>query len=307
MALPTKEKTWQYHVNVSRASLVACMVGFKDSMKAFASNPWTVWGSSQGTNFGNNDGNDRWGTPVINNWIVLKQPAISSTFSWCLQYTSSINGEFGMTVSAGGFNTNGTATTRPTASDEYTYTSAIGNQELRRFGAFPGISNIIQSTDGLCLRWWRCAASKTQNLHFLEMVKNPVTGWSGLVMGNYSTGTGTEIATYGNYNDSNIGLYGIFNGAFNGLYLTSEGWGGSTLGEQITFPDDDTAEYPLSNIYVANVGLGGRGAKKGSMYDLWWGSTAVAVGDTYPGDGSATFAQFGHLVFPWNGTTPVIA
>lgn len=305
MAMPTKEKTWLFDVNVSRTGPTAAMVGFKDSMKAFSSNPWTVWGSSQGTNFGNNDGNDRWGTPVINNWIVLKQPAIATNFQLCIQYTSSINLEWATTLSFAGFNTNGTATSRPTASDEFTYTTT--QDQLRPYPNGAAISHIMQSSDGLCLRWMRCASSKAVCIHFLERVKNPVSGLTGAVIaGRLASGTSAEIYTYANWND-NAQVYLTQGTSGSGVYMTSEGWNASTLGEQITFPDDDTAEYPLSNIHLACATLGARGARKGSLYDLWWGSTAAATGDTYPGDGSAAFAQFGHLIFPWNGTTPLIA
>ena len=45
----------------------------------------------------------------------------------------------------------------------------------------------------------------------------------------------------------------------------------------------------------------------GSVYDLWYGSTAVGQGDTYPNDSTRQFVQFGHFIFPWNGTAPQTA
>lgn len=304
MALPTKEKTWQFDVNVTRASALAAMVGFKDSMKAFGSSPWTVWGSSNGVAYGNNDGVDRWGTPAQGGWIVLKQPGLGANFSWCMQYTSSINGEWESTISFAGFNTDGTATVRPTASDEFMYTSS--QAQKRPYPLAAGVSHIMQSSDGQCLRWFRCASNKAVSVSFIEKLKDPISGWTGAVAVGRLGDASIEQTTYALWNDA-TSIYASNGSSGVPCYLTSEGWGSSTLGEQITFPDDDTSEYPASPIYLATTTVGSRGPVKGSLYDLWWGSTTPVTGDCYPGDGSRQFVQFGDMIFPWNGSTPVIA
>ena len=55
---------------------------------------------------------------------------------------------------------------------------------------------------------------------------------------------------------------------------------------------------------IVSTTAGSRG-RLGTVFDLWYGSKAIGQGDTYPNDTSRQFAQFGHFVFPWNGSIPV--
>lgn len=59
-------------------------------------------------------------------------------------------------------------------------------------------------------------------------------------------------------------------------------------------------EWPLFAMSFACGTTTIRG-RHGRFFDLWAGSAAIASGDTYPGDGSATFVQIGIVVMPWNG------
>jgi len=74
----------------------------------------------------------------------------------------------------------------------------------------------------------------------------------------------------------------------------------------MTHQDDDTLEWPIMPIGLLST-TGMHRGRKGALYDIWWGSTAAGSGNTYPEDGSNQFVQFGHLIFPWNGSTPEIA
>ena len=70
--------------------------------------------------------------------------------------------------------------------------------------------------------------------------------------------------------------------------------------------NDLTSEWPMFPVGFACATTGARGII-GSVKDMWFGSSAVPNGDTYDAS-SLTFAQFGQVIVPWDGTNvPVIA
>jgi hypothetical protein len=315
MAMPTKEKTWQYNVNQlpgggSKPQLLA----IKNSLTGFGVLPWTVWGSCNATLYGNNDGVNRWITTgdlnwvgeagsTTRSWIVLKQTGLGVDASICYEMnTNSATQCITVVVFPTGPSVGGTTLVRPSAANEVVLLSAA-------LWGGSGTSTVIhaaQSTDGQCTRLLLCRLGFVVAIQMFDRPKSPVDGWSpAIVMLALGTNASATQTTYALLNDS-AASKGRIGSVASTFYMTSEGWGASTLGEQMTFPDDDTAEYPLSPAYLASDLVGVRGMAKGRLYDLWWGSTAVANGSTYPSDGSKAFAQFGHLIFPWDGSTPLI-
>ena len=319
MVMPTKEKTWQYNVNqlTSGSGLAlfqTLMLAIKNSLVGFGLYPWLVWGSSSGAGaFGNNDGVDRWATTgnliwagngSNHSWIVLRQPGLDTNAALCIDLNQLSNPQLATFVLfPTGVGTNGTATARPSATDEIQFGNGVnwcGNSAgaTTRF-------HVTESNDGQCTRVVLCQSNIATGLWMFDRPKNPVSGWSPAMYGLARGVSGTKFPSYAYLNDADY-AYGINSSTTFSCYMTSEGWGAATRGEQITFPDDDTAEYPVSPVYLASIIGGGRGVAKGSVYYLWWGSTAVATGDTYPGDGTKVYAQFGDLIFPWNGSAPLI-
>ena len=320
VALPTLEKTWQHTVNTT----VACdgsshlLLAMKNALKSFGTLPWTVWGSCRGVvgGYGNNDGVDRWANSTnvvmgipgsLHSWFVLTQNGLGTGAAVCLEYNwgGLQSGYAGIIFFPTGVGTNGTEYYRPTATNEI----ALFNPGLWGGvnGAFTAQVHALQSTDGQCTRFIVCRSNVAAAMYIFDKPKNPVAAWTlpQVAMG-VGTDTNSDRPTYATLNNAATAK-GRIGSVASTFYMTSEGWGSSNLGQQITFPDDDTAEYPLSPIYVASETLGVRGAQKGALYDIWWGSTTPQTGETYPADGSNTFAQFGDLVVPWNGSIPLIA
>jgi len=72
MTMPTIEKTWQYKPNIIKPALTAGhildykthMMNIKKALTTFATNPWVVTGSSDGSTAGM-DGVDRWDPTII--------------------------------------------------------------------------------------------------------------------------------------------------------------------------------------------------------------------------------------------------
>lgn len=337
MTLPTLDKTgataWQFNVNQAMGGTgsyhhdcASILYAIKQSLITFGTSPWVVWGSADGTalGFGNNDGVDRWTYDATyskfvwstiapgHSWIILEQVGLggaqfcidlSNSYSYSLTISFSPAGGFGAPGS-GGTGTNGTATSKPTAGDEIillnnTYWGVnTGSNAFYSKGL-----HIMQSKDGQCTRVILGIVNIGAAMWFFEKAKNPIAAWTApyfaVVLGSTAM---IEQITYSNLNDTansktKIGVDTV------SMYMTSAWYVSATVGENQNYPDDDTLEWPFSTIGLASFTAPHRGPRKGEVFDLWWGSTAPQLGATFPEDGTKQFAQLGHLIFPWDGTT----
>jgi len=112
-----------------------------------------------------------------------------------------------------------------------------------------------------------------------------------------------NIIKYSLLYQSDSYTHGYQNGPFN-IFLTCESYEsfGGSLGEKLTGANDIDSTYPIMPIGIYSRTAGNRG-RHGFVYDLWWGLQNVADLETY--GGSALFAQFSDLIFPWNGSVPI--
>jgi len=319
MALPPKVKTWQYAVNqlISAANWNengrVTILAIKNSMVGFASNPWVPWGSSNESGlFGNNDGVDRWTTTADigsgNRWIVLENLVTgmqvcfymyNGTGTGYVRIFVSPLGGFGAPAS-GGTGTDGAAATPPTAADQWTaFNGAFTHSTTLTFKL-----HVMHSSDGECTRVVTTTSSICGLLWLFDAPSNPITPWTTPMA--VCTGNGSSSATtYAALNDvapmiTRIGSDNI------GMYVTCEGATSQMVGEWLTSQDDDTGEWPIMPMGLLST-TGSHRGRKGSVYDLWWGSTAVAVGTAFPDDLTYQFVQLGHVIFPWNGVAPEVS
>ena len=321
MALPVKVKTWQYNNNQSISGSDTnvngqnVMFAIVSSMLGFGTLPWTHWGSSDGVTANNNSASNLWtdASKIISkttqkSYMVLENPAtgmqvcihmaFGGDVTWYATIAVSLNGEFGA-VGSGGTGTDGTNNTRPTAGDELVLHN---NAEFLNSAAVATYRLHVQhSTDAECTRVIVHHNNVAITVWLLEAVSDPITGFTLPVAGMLCSGTGEKF-TYANWNDTPR-MYGQIGGTNFPMYLTCEGAIGSMVGEHVNFADDDTNEWPLMPMGLLSLSGTHRG-RKGSLYDIWWGSTAAGNGNTYPDDATKVLAQFSHMVFPWDGTTP---
>lgn len=67
-----------------------------------------------------------------------------------------------------------------------------------------------------------------------------------------------------------------------------------------------TSAYPIVALSAHSETAGCKG-RAGRFSDLWFGSSSIVTGSTYPtSPDNKQFAQFGPFVMPWNGTSPVL-
>jgi len=319
MSLPVKEKNWLYTVNQTvglnsnyDADSRDYMFKIKNTLTGFGLNPFTVWGSSNATSYDSGGGTDywqstgdvNWGFPgSAHSWIVLECAAKGANYAFCIDLQPS-NFNYKSFASwvvspTAGF-TGGTVGDRPTATDEIVLETGSG---LENSGAHTGKLHAWHSSDGECTRFLYMRGGVTQLLMILDVPKAPLASWSPAnISGNKRIAT---CATYANWNDS-AKLRGRLSSTFD-CYMTCEGWADGAGGQRVTVPDDDTGEWPIMPIGLASGTAGHRGAQKGALYDLWWGSPGLSQADTFPADTSKQFVIFDDMVFPWNGSVPLIS
>lgn len=340
MALPMLKKVWQFSVNNYQAAsgnVVTdhrnLMFKVKSLMIGTGTHPWTVVRSCDSVSVADADlwlaaGNLIWtNAGAAHSWIVLRQTGILANFQVCLDLeTFNLGGgvwdppfERGMVMvisPAAGF-TGGTALARPTATDEAVFKSGdphaaplgytgwwFGNHWL----TFSSVAHYMISNDGACTR--------------IVMYSGgiPCTLWLFDTLAEASLSNTCPIAvsvisydsTVHGYVDYDLNNWARCCGTVPGVlprfqsYFTCEGLANACIGEHLIVANDLSGEWTLTGVGVACEEAGVRG-RLGGLYDLWWGSTGVGEGDTYPDDSTYQFAQFGDLVFPWDGlSVPVV-
>lgn len=327
MALPTILKSWQFNVNQqvgSWSALPACnqnaMQSIKLSLKGFPLNPWTVWGSCNGhastPSFGNGDAADYWVTPSTDilwassgnhSWIVLHQPGINAKAAICIDLLSaaSYNATIVFSPSAGfglaNGGADGTASARPTASDEVVLLSAATWGGYN--GAYTWRLHAMQSTDGQCTRLVVMRNGVSTALWMIEAVKNPISTWTtpfvGLVLG---TSDLSGSVGYANLSGA-ANTKGRMSGDVCTFYMTYEAYASTIIPSNLAAPDDDTGEWPIFPVGLISGSPKHRG-RKGELFDFWWAPTWTGGGDTYPDDASRVLVQHGDIILPWDGSIP---
>lgn len=309
MAAPTKTKTWQYNVDNLQAALgtialdnTALIYALKNALQGFGSSPWTCDYSCLTTgNVGTKgDGIDRltsaaaivWNTAgSAHSWLVLKQ----GTLSLCFDMSNPNAARSAMTIIvswAAGF-TGGSATARPTATDEKvilnnaTWVTQTTDLAIRW--------SVQMATDGTCTRLFAFAAGAQIFGAAFESLTNLTTGNTNPWTAFWINGAG--------YNSGSLAgsIFPIFPASVQALAsLTCESTIGGTVlfSNQIIANETDSAwpAWPLGLYVPTTVGARGR---QGTFQDLWFGSTTASTGDSYP-LANADFMQIGQFIIPWN-------
>lgn len=319
MALPSLSKTWQYSVNNTITATGTysdtcrnAIFSIKNALVSFGTLPWTVVSSSDGAD--TTAASDLWATSaniigntagVNHSWIRLRQTGIASNFELLLDCTSAGLYAGTLVISPGaGFVTGGTATNRPTATDEivlisdtnWLITPGSNDQDI--------ITNIMQSTDGQCTRILACSQNVVTTFWFFDKPNLPSTGWTKPSV-SYAAVNATDTPVITNLSNATPALKAFGSTAFD-ITCTSEATNTTPLTTLLTSTNDFDSTLPLFSIGIVSTTASHRG-RHGSIFDMWYTLASPTVsGDTMPNDATRTFAVFGDVVFPWNGTAPVL-
>jgi hypothetical protein len=335
MALPTLAKTWQINANnvvlaqseypMNQKLMYDLMVIFT----GFASNPWTVFWSSDGKGTAGaglqwSDYTDCvWNTAGNNHsWIVYNHPS-GAQICFDMVYATTNCEDCHVEVSPGGnYAADGTATARPTASDsqQVTIRQSSGATELWWSGYLQGTVatgadvrfHVWHSTDGLVTRMtlWRLG----QCLAFWEFgdLAEPRAGHTNpFCWGMHCTAaTLTDIMSHPLYLQDWPILYTQI-GAYENRSLY--GWGlgnGSQLWTESTagaVAEETDSEFNLTDVVYGCTNSSSRGPK-GKAFDMWWSQYQVlAAGDNFPTSTTVReFVHLGSICLPWTGDTTVM-
>lgn len=331
MTLPLLGKTWQFVPNYAVTATGTALGTNRTILKAIkdflttdaaewvdntnvattAANLWTVRYSCDSATAGTaGDGVDRWDaiTDLVwanagsaHSWIVIRNVAIGASAEIlisCEGYaTNGQNITLAMSANAGF--TGGTTTARPTATDEVVLINNAG------WGGVGNADNnvklhVMKSTDGECWRVFCCNTGQANTAIIVgKAAAFNASAWTNrMVMFAQANSTaGTNVLT-------NALLNGAAN--FNGrgtsnmtLYLAGMYFAASLANAAITTANDLSSAWPFMPQQLVSSTASNRGFH-GYLSDMWYGSTTVATGSTYPTTGTQhQFAQLGSLIFPW--------
>lgn len=180
-----------------------------------------------------------------------------------------------------------------------------------------GRLNVMMSDDGEQVRAWFTANSLVSFFMFDSVVRNPKAEWAldantPVVAGMFTPqSTFVARADYANWNDvpsavlSRIPSVGpgrpdLYAGP---AYLSVEGYIAAALGQNLLVANELTGEWPLSPVGIVSSLPSYRG-RMGLVPDMWWTSTALVSGQTFPNTAARNFIVVGNFVLPWNGDIP---
>lgn len=179
--------------------------------------------------------------------------------------------------------------------------------------------HLAMSDDGQNTRLIACSEGFINLFWFDETVKNPhpdwISGGNATVTSMFGTGAASNRATYGTYNDGAncngstfpaTGVSSALDHHMPDLYMSAEGYGTATIGENLSVANELTGEYSLFPIGLISPELGHRG-RVGQIPDMWYCPTGLTAGMTIPDNTSRQFLVLEDIVIPWDGSLPEIS
>jgi len=329
MAVPSVTRTWQYSVNNANAAGASSLVDaqnamfeIKSALIGFATNPWTVIASSNSTTSGFSD---LWTAPTdliwddplnTRSWILLRNGDGVESFEVLIDCAGEGNPphkSLHLEVSFSGFDTSGFNTsTAPTASDGIVLKDADNNsggywfKDLTDSGG-DSVIHVWHADTGLHTRVVGYTGGIPRVFWIFEKIDSPVSGLSTpYIVGVNNGGTSNNIMNHGEWNSTDR-LKGQHSSKTFDVYMTSEGWGSDMVGQHINAVNSFDGGWPASEIGLVTTDVEHSG-RLGDIKDLWWGPNGgLNELDTFPAGGSKTHIYMGQLIFPWNGSVPVLS
>lgn len=318
MALPTKVKTWTIDPcnRETCATLLEAvgdvMLGIKNALKLGSG--VTVKGSCNGTT-GAMDGVDRWtvstdvqtrfnGTAGAQSWIVLDLANMGGV-ELLLTYNATSQQGFSFYFSPGGnYVAAGTATHKPTATDEVTIQST--SSIMSTSATNDRLWTTWFASDGSALRFAIAEAGVFTCFLVLETVTNRFS-----TAGNFSPAVvgfsiGTQVGHTGAF-----GVWGSPRPAcrvnpgvavnISGFFGT-EGYGtGIAPSQQTNVAENQGGGHNLYHVSMHSTTATARGPVC-NFIDLYCGNVGATDGDTYPNDTTRLWMQISDFITPWDGS-----
>lgn len=329
MPLPAPVKSWQIDKNIivgwssgGSGDVASVLARLVLSITSFASGDAAVVKSSDGSSVASSDlwqddpGSLAWGIEsVAHSWIQIALPGVGPTFQILIALIDSGTVKVTAFASWAGF-TGGSATARPTATDEV---QLVGTTELGAvlFGGGTGsvdrVLHVWMPSDGSALRATVYAGGTRDLVLHVDKPVNPVSGWTTPFVAKLSAGviSAVDQLSHAALNAVDAGYFGsvIAGAAPRKLKLgwTGEAIGGTLAAARLTAGGAKSGAYPIDAIGLFSTstyfldGTQPLTDRYGELADIWWGSPTPPDGSTYPNDGTRTLIQVGNVILPWDG------
>lgn len=299
-------KTWQFNVNNAQAAQGTPLadnkmqlLAIKNALIGFGTQPWTVVSSSNSVTASNADNwstvaNLVWNSPgSAHSWIVLKQTGIGSNFQVLIacDVASATGASGSIKISPSTGFTGGTTTANPTAADSFNLINVASFLTLSADAALRW--SVMQSTDGQCTRIFGFSGGSLLYYGMFEKGANATGGTPGAT----NSGWGHWIVSAPSFAGTT---------SQNGINAATVPSYESTANISIASEVDGAWDiFPVGIACTATVGARGR---LFTLQDVWFSSSGIAAGDTFPATGSPTSqfiviagtAAIGAVVLPWN-------
>lgn len=254
----------------------------------------------------------KYGSPIAtygNSWIVLDHPVEGQLLLACApsggQGADMLWHMATIQWSPAGLFTGGTAYALPTATDVKTFLNFADFQSVD-INNTQRVIHYMKSTDGKSIRLFQMYSNVVWSPMFFEILSNPHPTFNGKVM--VSVRGAANPMTHGTYYDASY-FFGVNTlGTRMDISLSCESTLSNGIGEVWTTPDMN-GNLPMSAIGAVASSPGPQ-YYLGEVADLWFGANSgVSSGDTYSDHlaNPRRFAQFNHMIFPWDGTAPQTA
>lgn len=314
MAAPSLSKSWIFTDVGSRFyDRSTALLCFQQTMRKIKNLlvgwSWIVRGSSDASTAGM-DGTDRWTaddklvwSAGARSWIVLRKTDAAGTgkhFELLIALSNASPQNVGQVAfSYAGF-AGGGISSNPTAADQLNVLSSALwiDQANTQFGC---VVHALRSSDNEVQRIVGLKDNTT--LFFLDFAraKNPVSAWTHPFIASWtaamSYATFSDAASYRAY-DGNVAA------GWMSFYAATVGHVNGALGQRLVRRNDISNEATVTPIFLATETAGKRG-HHGEIYDLWFGATNQLYGNTLPDTEAGTYATFGDLIMPWDGSAPL--
>jgi len=253
----------------------------------------------------------KWGsTGFGSTWIVLDHPVAGQLIIVCnvSGFAGADGNQHQATIqwSSGGLFTGGASqTVWPTATDARTFIWYEDFQSVDPLNT-QRVIHYMKSTDNKSIRLFQMYSNTVWSPMFFEVLSNPHPTFNNKVMA--SVRGSANPMTHGVYYDGSIVVGTNSLDTPLSISLTCESTLSNGIGEVWTTPDMN-GNLPMAAIGAVAASPGPQ-YYLGDVADLWFGSSAgVNSGDTYSDHlgNPRMFAQFNHMIFPWDGTVPQTA
>lgn len=315
--LPGLAKRWQFRTNLdpgrhgtNDGDAAAMFCAVKDALTGLYHSPWRVVSSSNGVGFNLSADVVRGPEFVIpgsvgddHTWVVMTQPALPGLY--CIDFEHPETMFMTVVWSPGGLFKGGTTKIRPGATDEIVLAQhAAWLGDWRGRDGIPMRAHVLASEDGKATRVVCATQNRARSMMVFEEPLGATRGW-------VDPSINLVVAPFG---DAEAGSHdSLWEGAPAkacgpagpmALSLTGEGYTEEyevvVLSRHHTRPTQDG--YDIVPIGLWHDEVAGQRGHHGFLADLWWTSSELPTGTTFPSDGTKQFVVFGDMLFPWNGS-----